>query len=671
MLVGRMSPVMPHSGSLHLSSAVTGREGEQDLLPVASSLALKQEEYEHFDLQQPDYCLDTEPAEFPNHVSFQGPDFMCSSSSQESARCAEKNAPKPKIYGNTSELLDSGKVKAEPSDENDLLSHHRTALSASNAELTERNGKVQDDDKLSDKLDHVPLIQRGKMLLASRQLLRMNDSYSCISQVYEKPSLIGHVKEEVHCDSLGTGEDLADRVARRDDEVIHPISAESRTGNKLHGFGESQCSDIYGSLRSGTFVGIPCKDNRCSTLPGYTDAKVAVSAELRLNVEAQASEGTSSWKRKPSKVKSCSGSDHVPVNDFSNSTMRTAFEVKTEPSDHSEVLGSRCDTVGNFTFNASLVKREEEHDRLFEDKLDHMFLRERMNLLTQHTNSGSDHLKKCDWLTRDLTSSEKIPAVMKFVDPISIKRLQTRRKTVTDSIETVLEEDAPGLLRVLLDNGVSMDELKLYGDVENDEPLDESSEKGGFTELEDVISKLFFQRQSFLKIGLPKSRKDTKTTYCLACLFSLVEQTRYLQFRKWPVEWGWSRELRSFIFVFERHKRIVLERPEYGYATYFFELVDSLSIAWQVGEDLTEGEARVLMQYGWKPNSGLGTMLNYCDRVVHDRQKEMEKDTSEWRAKIGKLLMDGYHGGAIVSSDIVKKVTEYGNAEGAQVKTEL
>lgn len=28
--------------------------------------------------------------------------------------------------------------------------------------------------------------------------------------------------------------------------------------------------------------------------------------------------------------------------------------------------------------------------------------------------------------------------------------------------------------------------------------------------------------------------------------------------------------------------RIVLERPEYGYATYFFELVDSSPIEWQV-----------------------------------------------------------------------------------------
>lgn len=56
----------------------------------------------------------------------------------------------------------------------------------------------------------------------------------------------------------------------------------------------------------------------------------------------------------------------------------------------------------------------------------------------------------------------------------------------------------------------------------------------------------------------------------------------------------------------------------------------------------------MLTEYGWTPNSGIATMLNYCDRVVHDRQNE--KEVSEWRSKIGKLLMDGYNGGIVVST---------------------
>jgi hypothetical protein len=49
-----------------------------------------------------------------------------------------------------------------------------------------------------------------------------------------------------------------------------------------------------------------------------------------------------------------------------------------------------------------------------------------------------------------------------------------------------------------------------------------------------------------------------------------------------PVKWGWCRELQSFIFVFEAANRIVLERPEYGMATYFFEMEQPLSANEQV-----------------------------------------------------------------------------------------
>ena len=84
---------------------------------------------------------------------------------------------------------------------------------------------------------------------------------------------------------------------------------------------------------------------------------------------------------------------------------------------------------------------------------------------------------------------------------------------------------------------------------------------------------------------------------------------------------------------------------------------------------MTEGEAKVLIGYGWLPNTGLGTMLKYCDRVVHDRKNE--KDTTEWRSKIGKLLMEGYNGGTVVATDIVDKVLEYRDSQDAQIKLEI
>ena len=82
----------------------------------------------------------------------------------------------------------------------------------------------------------------------------------------------------------------------------------------------------------------------------------------------------------------------------------------------------------------------------------------------------------------------------------------------------------------------------------------------------------------------------------------------------------------------------------------------------QVGEDLTEGEAHVFEEYGWIRNTGLGTMVNYRDRVVHDRWTE--KNVSDWRAKIGKLLMTGYAEGQSVTVYGPKKVANLLEATG-------
>lgn len=62
-------------------------------------------------------------------------------------------------------------------------------------------------------------------------------------------------------------------------------------------------------------------------------------------------------------------------------------------------------------------------------------------------------------------------------------------------------------------------------------------------------------------------------------------------------------------------------------------------------------------EYGWVRDTGIGTMLNYCDRVVHDRWHE--SDSSEWRVKIGRLLMNGYNRGSVVLTDIPAKVRKY------------
>lgn len=44
--------------------------------------------------------------------------------------------------------------------------------------------------------------------------------------------------------------------------------------------------------------------------------------------------------------------------------------------------------------------------------------------------------------------------------------------------------------QVLIDKGVSVDEIKLYGEMESDEALDESYIEESFSELEAVITKV-------------------------------------------------------------------------------------------------------------------------------------------------------------------------------------
>ncbi|CAA2964221.1 Hypothetical predicted protein [Olea europaea subsp. europaea] len=386
-------------------------------------------------------------------------------------------------------------------------------------------------------------------------------------------------------------------------------------------------------------------------------------------------------------------SEHDNRNMPSSAILNLA-QVNVEPSNHNEFM--RVDGIaGHMSFDVTVpVKSELELPDEHGDELDHMILQQRMRLFSSrevprlgiYGSSGcQSKLFPSDLDCRSVAS--------KPTKPLKVNRPRKRRKTATDSVETAMEEDAPGLLQVLIEKGVTIGEIKLYGELESNDALDDSSTEDNFAELEDIISKLFSQRHTLLKFAPLRHAKGERAPYCLACLFSLVEQARYLQFRKWPVEWGWCRDLQSFIFVFERHNRMVLERPEYGYATYFFDLVDSLPIGWQikrlvtamkltscgrvtlienkallVGDDLTEGEAKVLMEYGWVPNTGLGTMLNYRDRVVHDHKNE--KDSSEWRSKIGKLLMDGYNGGTIVSG-IPSKLMESNVDQPHEIKLEL
>ncbi|KAI3462168.1 hypothetical protein Pfo_018831 [Paulownia fortunei] len=520
------------------------------------------------------------------------------------------------------------------------------------------NFEAEMSDEL-DELDHVVLKERLRRLLTSKCL--------------------GLTSTMVEENSAGT------------------VKGELRFGDQRHMVPGNQIHEIDRTLKSGSSKGTvnsSCKPHHalshCSrgNISAYTDSLGIQRNDMIFSSEKECFKYESDGgKTLPSgDIRTVQGSD-IP----------SLANIKIEPPNYDGFPSSNVTTLGQMSFrNFVLVKSEvQTAGDAYEDELDHMLLRERMKLLSSSGGPSLDSHQSSKWTSKMFPSALGYrPVASEPAQSLKVNRPRKRRKTVTDSVETAMEEDAPGLLQVLIEKGVSVNEIKLYGEPESNDALDDSSTKDNFAELEEVISKLFSRRESLLKFGHLRCTKGEKASYCLECLFSLVEQARYLRFRNWPVEWGWCRDLQSFIFVFEKHNRIVLERPEYGYATYFFELADSLPIDWQikrlvtamrltscsrvtlienkalmVGDDLTEGEAQVLMEYGWTPNTGLGTMLNYYDRVVHDRKNE--KDRSEWRSKIGKLLMDGYNGGTIISAGIPTKVMEYNVGHPVQIKVEL
>ncbi|KAL9279683.1 hypothetical protein AtEden1_Chr5g0099891 [Arabidopsis thaliana] len=521
----------------------------------------------------------------------------------------------------------------------------------------------------SDDLEHLTLKERRKMLL-ERVAIRLPESNVEDNTKDCDETELYKIKAEISCENgiaSSSGVQFSGFLEKIDSVLCRNFSICSESGSQLGGIQES-------------------------------DIPISPERSFDLSPEASLPEVSSSNKNPRKRVKRVQRnplplneneiqSTQVKVdpladcvmedNDEKNPVTSKQIPVKREVETHGEALDeNELDSVKlSFRLNRCTsaptpfrcMKNEAETaSEMDEDIIDHMKLIDRLKLRSFHGSGHHEDLNSPSSGFSFCTSDE-------YVKPSRVFRPWKRKKTATDSIETALEEDAPGLLQVLIQQGVTVDELRLYGNEGGDVPSDDSLLNESFSELEDVISQLFYKRETGTKLLNSSFSKASRTSYCLTCLFSLIEQARYLQFRKWPVEWGWCRDLQSFIFVFERHNRIVMERPEYGYATYFFELSNTASIRWQVkrlvlamklascgryqlienkpllvGEDMTAGEAEVLIKYGWVANTGLGTMLNYRDRVYHDRKTQ--KPTSEWRSKISELLIDGYNSGTIVST---------------------
>ncbi|XP_042504975.1 uncharacterized protein LOC122081776 [Macadamia integrifolia] len=575
------------------------------------------------------------------------------------------------------------KVKVEASD-NDLVDQCRDSpngffgMDPRAAKVkTEINGVVSTDD-----LDHMLLKDRRNMLLSRPSLATVAgvDRFGLLKAISPREPaflledgdqhIVGNLKDDGY-----SVDALSSMAGSHSDGIIETKKSKFFSTSR---FGSS--SGAIAGVSGAVHLDIP-KGIRCGLNLSLNNLHFGQEGDRKCSSETTSNE----YK--------AYGDQDIAVNANIHSSSSSSFtgKVKFEVMENGSAgpCSAALGTASNCNMLAVEDYQEVPHDS-YDDELDQMILQDRIKLLISRKISKSDGSRNLKCPRKVLPSIvDHFPTVSENSVPRIIKNRRKRKKIATDSVATALEEDAPGLLQVLVEKGIAVDEIKLYGGMEEENVLDDSSNGDNFGELEDVISKVFSQSSSLLKFALVRCTKGLKTSYCLACLISLVEQTRYLQFRKWPVEWGWCRDLQSFIFVFARHNRIVLERPEYGYATYFFELVDSLPIDWQikrlvtamklvscsritiienkpllVGEDLTEGEARVLEEYGWAPNTGLGSMLNYCDRVVHDSKNE---DGSEWRLKIGKFLMDGYNGGTILLPRLPKKAIEYNSTQSQQV----
>ncbi|MCO5595714.1 hypothetical protein L7F22_049760 [Adiantum nelumboides] len=347
----------------------------------------------------------------------------------------------------------------------------------------------------------------------------------------------------------------------------------------------------------------------------------------------------------------CSGLNRVQ---FDLICVKTEFEKEAE--------GSLKDgPVQRVLYNPDSSASSMEGDR---DELDNVLLSERLWMLLQKHSEG-----KCTKKDDEGTPGSTVLGKRQLLR-VGRSSLLTKRKWEVP-IETALQEDAPGLLEKLQERGL-LEDITVYGAVCDDdwENTDEH-----FKDLECIARKIWGGSSGLIKLpqvirqhasGLGKG-----SVYCLSCLVSLIDQAKSLRQRNWPVDWGWCRELQAFIFVFDKHNRVVLERPEYGNATYFFELVQSLPVNWQVlrlihvlnvtalgktallenrplevGYELTKDESKILEGFGWVAGTGLGSFLSFCDRVFHDVK---EDDNLEWRQRIGKCLMDGYEKGRIMT----------------------
>mmetsp|Transcript_23018 Transcript_23018/g.63930 ORF Transcript_23018/g.63930 Transcript_23018/m.63930 type:complete len:549 (+) Transcript_23018:38-1684(+) len=243
---------------------------------------------------------------------------------------------------------------------------------------------------------------------------------------------------------------------------------------------------------------------------------------------------------------------------------------------------------------------------------------------------------------------------------VGAQRRTAKRREGPPTLADMLHRDAPALKA----------ELEEAGLLEGIPLLDMDTSEGVYAELHETLRQIcqaiperMLRQEIHLHHHLASQQPGRAYSItALKCLMERCDAYSLLRSDSTPVWWGWCCELRSFVFAFEQANRIVLERPEYGMASYFFEMEQPMSTKDQVARliacmsvpgivrddllsnkevlehvDLSPEQEQVLKGCGWTPGKGLGSLLNFCERLVHDHRM----DADEWKDKIAKQIAQG------------------------------
>ncbi|KAF8017168.1 hypothetical protein BT93_H2377 [Corymbia citriodora subsp. variegata] len=393
----------------------------------------------------PDNGVDGEPAKFQNREKV---DFMCSpmrlplGENQSNMQNNVHKATHDLIVSNSST---STEVKIEPSDDNDMLNQQISAVNMphsldSELTLNKRNGEIQDDGWLYE-LDHVPLLLRRKMLLAGKKVPGADSPKSAITKVDGSACTSRHdvavVKEEKQLHSSGlSGDDYAKNIDGTMRDEIQPLLVSN--GFDSCDVLERGDSDICGSTAtdaSDTSVSQCCFGaNQVSSLPIVFES--ILSSKARDFVALQKCVDTTVSKGKLPKSNLCNGQDPglCPMMITKPAAaLKQCAKVKIEPSDHDAMTTSGNPSEDNLNLKMLPVKSEAQDSNDFSsDKVDHMLLQERLELLTSCIDSMADTKKtdRCytEFIPSVHESSHPVPESVKLTLP---KPLRKRKKTAT------------------------------------------------------------------------------------------------------------------------------------------------------------------------------------------------------------------------------------------------